>query len=211
MKLKGRKWGISIGAILVIASIGIGVLIMGASSGAEEDNLEMGINVTTLDHFKDKPIMSGNDAFYSQYASKSLLSTLNSTSRETAIESDQIKVNIEMDEDNKEEFNSKLTFIPAEISGMLHLDKDYNFEANGKLDEVIFDGRTVYVGSMFVDIDGGIGEGALSIRYEPENEKIDLSITLGEMDTNSNVLLPYGEAFLTWDELTKIDEIRAGK
>lgn len=64
--------------------------------------------------------------------------------------------------------------------------------------------REVFFGNIKININHKTGDdiGIISLRYEPQNEQADLSITSGPM--SNTAMLPFGNFFITFEELNFI-------
>ncbi|KOY17831.1 hypothetical protein [Paenibacillus xylanivorans] len=154
--------------------------------------------------------IKSNDELLEQFKSNSL--TVENNKKFGKEKQSQLVLDVELQKD--EEISPEMTFYNGNISGKLKLKEEkqfFNFTGKDVFREVKYDDRTVYIGSVSVQLKNKINEeeAVLSIRFEPETKKIDVALTSGAI--GETAFIPFGEAFLTKNDWDQINEIIYGE
>ncbi|CAH1192409.1 hypothetical protein [Paenibacillus sp. JJ-223] len=165
------------------------VFIMGADQNGKKIKLDANVNVQALQALANNPILEENEKKFNKLEKKA-------------------NIKLQLTLDSGKEISTSLSDYKVSIKGNIKLDQAYPFEGEGDLQLYRFDNREVYYGAIDVNMKNvkGNDEGVVSLRYEPQTEKLDISVTSGAM--GDTAMIPFGTPFLTIDDLTKIDTIK---
>ncbi|MDT3426636.1 hypothetical protein J2Z22_002162 [Paenibacillus forsythiae] len=174
--------------LVLFCGIVFTIFLAGASKESTKFNLKADANTQALENLKENPVFQSNEKKFKNLDKKA-------------------KVLIDLSLRNKQEVKENYDLLDASITGNIILDKAYPFTGEGQLSLISFDNRSVYYGSIDINMRTPLGDdfGSLSMRYEPGTNQLDISVTSG--DINDSAMIPFGTPFLTWDDLEKVDKI----
>lgn len=154
--------------------------------------------------------IKSNDELLEEFKDSSL--TIENNKKFGKEKQSQLVLDIELQKN--EEMSSEMILYNGSISGKLKLKEEkqfFNFTGQEVFREVKYDDRTVYIGSVSVQLTNKVNqeEAILGIRFEPKTKKIDVALTSGSI--GETAFIPFGEAFLTKNDWDKINEIIYGE
>ncbi|CAM5219052.1 hypothetical protein UACE39S_03210 [Ureibacillus acetophenoni] len=185
-----RKHIFSISGVVLLALFSL-LILSGGSHNVTHD-LKVKSNEMIYDSLKNDKIMSkNNEKFGTDYKTG--------------------RLDLKIEETGLSKEYSKYEEVEVNLKGNIHTStKTFPFDGNGIIQKINLKNQDVYWG--FIDIDiknrGGKEEGVLTIRYRPETDDVDISITSGEVPVTG--LMSFGKIFLSEDEIFEILSIIGG-
>lgn len=165
-------------------------MLMGYSPDSKNHNLNLGPNDYVMQSLAGNAIASQSVEKLGRDFKKSSLNLRLNPSTQVVDEYDSFQI------------------VEVEINGTIK-NTEGTFPVYGKdhLYLVQYKGRQIFFGNMTVDIKNikGTEEGVLSIRYEPDAGRADVTLTSGAI--GDTAMVAFGELFLTKQEVADIDAI----
>jgi len=165
------------------------LIIMGFRHDYTIYNVNLDSNKIIMEQFKNNPIMKKNVTKFGLDNKNAKLTLQLNIKKEPLVQKNSVKI------------------METDINGVIHIaDKSFLFNGDKEIYLISFDSREIYYGNIPINIknNNGFEEGVLSLRYEPNIDNIDITITSGAV--GDNAMIPFGELFLTHEDLKKIDQ-----